>query len=132
MRAQRGATLTAVMLAIIAITGLLMLGLSARTNDLRHEGWSQCRAQAKWAAESAIASGRARLSSGRVGPLQGKLQKGRYSLTMERLGPRRVAMVAVGSCTEKDHTARIKIEAQLQQKTKRWLVKSWRQGPASP
>lgn len=85
MSRQRGATSSAVMMAIFAITAVLMLGYGFRDTERPISDRTRCRAAARWAAESAIARGRAQVEQGRTpSRLRGDLAGATYTLVATR------------------------------------------------
>ena len=106
MRSRRGFGSWPALAAVTAIGLLMVAAMSARTNDLSFEERTLCRVRARWAAESAIAHGRA----AKAASLEGKLDDVttyRFTSRPEN-GARRLE--GIGTC-KMDHASEVTIRA---------------------
>jgi hypothetical protein len=124
---------------IVASMGIVAaVGLRARTGELPVEARALCRAKARWAAESAIARGRAELGAGRMpSSITGVLSSAgdntdvRYRLDVGR-GGGVVVLEAHGACTKSgDRPVRSSIIAELKGGGTRWKVLAWSELPST-
>lgn len=125
-RTRRGFSSFSALMVLLAFGILVSTSLRARTRDLSFEDRTFCRVRARWAAESAIAQGRAGLPSG--GSLTGRLEEGvSYRLSAERASDGTLALEATGRC-EARHTVEVQIVAKLAERGRRVLY--WSEGSA--
>jgi len=86
-RARRGWAVLGALMTILALVTVATVGFRARDRDLAFEDGSVQRAQARWAAEAAVARGLARMRRGQPAPVKGELPSDvrcarvRYALT---------------------------------------------------
>jgi hypothetical protein len=108
MRSRRGFSSFAALSAVTAIGVLLAIAISARTTELGFEGRSLCRVRARWAAESAIARGRAGSSN-----LNARLDAvTTYQLRIHREGGA-LRLLGTGVCTAEHRSSSVTIDALL-------------------
>lgn len=137
---RRGYAALLALMVVAAIGALASAGLEARTRDLGFEERGLCRAQARHAAESAVAVGRAALAAGHAPPTAGALRGAEgftigWALRTRRLSEQ-VLLEAEGTCSSPGpgalarhpHTSRASLEVRLQPQSGRWRVVSWREG----
>jgi hypothetical protein len=106
MRSRRGFGAWAALAAVTAIGFLMVAAMSARTNDLSFEERTLCRVRARWAAESAIAHGRATGAAS----LEGKLDDvTTYRFSSARSGAHR-KLEGTGTC-KMEHASEVTIRA---------------------
>lgn len=125
-------------LIVASIAVVASVGLRARTAELDVEARTLCRAKARWAAESAIARGRAELSAGRMPTIMtgvlstaGESIEVRYRLDVGR-GGGGVVLEAEGTCARKtDRVVRAAIAAELRGGGTRWKVVEWSEPTAA-
>ena len=129
MKRQRGFASLAVLCAVGAVAILLGVVYRARTNDLAFEERSLARAQAHWAAESAVARVRGRLYEGRrATDLSGQLEDGvRYSVKVRRIDAG-YAIEATGEAAgRRGYVARARIEAEIHRRGGDFVTRAWRE-----
>ncbi|MEQ9495326.1 MAG: hypothetical protein RIT81_00675 [Deltaproteobacteria bacterium] len=98
MSRRRGSSNGAVLMVIFALTAVLMLGYGFRDTERSFADRTRCRAAARWAAESAVARGRARLARGGApSHLSGDLDGASYALVATPAG-QGWNLVATGTC----------------------------------
>lgn len=131
-RSRSGAMAPLAYFAVATIAIVVALGIAARRSDLAFESRGLERAQARWAAESALARAMAELSAGRLpsnmsGPLKGSTcAEVRYALKVER-SPRGVSLIGEGLCQEngRSRPARSRITALARGSGNQWRFAEW-------
>lgn len=111
---QRGGSLLGVTMALAALGAVVLVGLDARVHEQDIASRARCRAAARWAAESAVARGRARLARGLRGGLSGELAGGaRYRLAA-RATRGGVVLEGTGRCAARgraiEQVVRVKVD----------------------
>lgn len=134
-RHTRGSSTPAGMavLAVMALTATIWSGHGHRTDELPFADRARCRAAARWAAESAIARGRAQIDAGappaeRGGQLPGRV---RYRLEV-RAEKESLQLTGIGYCRHSRGLVSTQVVATFERDGPKWVASDWRELPGEP